>query len=593
MTGQVRFGPFTLNLETADLEGAERTVRLPEQQFQILHMLLKRSGGVVTRDEIRKTLWPNDTIVEFDRSINAAILKLRSALRDPASDSGFIETVARRGYRLLASVDTPVEPLEQEMRPGSGRSGPAGALIGQIVSHYRVLGVLGGGGMGVVYKGEDIKLNRPVALKFLAEDLAKRPPLLARLEHEARTASSLNHANICTIYDIGEHQRMPFIVMEFLEGETLRELIASLSATGREKRRLSLPQLLGIAIQMAEGLEAAHGRGIIHRDIKPANVFVTRSGTVKILDFGLAWQSNVSLRESGKPRVGDPSNRIGGQSSASGTPDYMSPEQVRGEPLDQRSDLFSFGIVLAELFCGEHPFRRNSGTDTVHAIQHEAPQLGGDLPQSVLVLIRRLLSRALDLRYQSIAEVRGDLERIAQILSLSQQVVFAGDIPLIGRENEFAELQRLMLNALSGHGSMVMIGGEPGIGKSHLARALMAEARQQAPWPSWGIATRWKGRHPTGRSPRCWSTSSGWRRERAFAIPWAMTPPRWRGSCRSCATSIPIFPRPSSFLPSSSDGSCSMPSVRSWNGRPASPPWWSCLKTCTGPMSLRCFSCSI
>ena len=208
--------------------------------------------------------------------------------------------------------------------------------------------------MGVVYKGEDVKLNRPVALKFLTEELSRRPSLLHRLEQEARTASSLNHPNICTIYDFGEHQRQPFIVMEFLEGETLRDLIANLSRTSPERRPPSLAQLLGIAIQMAEGLEAAHARGIIHRDIKPANVFVTCSGTVKLLDFGLAWQANVVRREAAAE--GAPA-RAGTQTFTAGTPDYMSPEQIRGEPLDHRSDLFSFGIVLAELFCGAHPFR--------------------------------------------------------------------------------------------------------------------------------------------------------------------------------------------------------------------------------------------
>ena len=497
MTGHVRFGPFTLDLETADLQGADRTVRLPEQQFQILHMLLKRGGGVVTREEIRKRLWPNDTIVEFDRSINAAILKLRSALRDPVSESGFIETVARRGYRLLAPVETPVGLPESEPTTPSGRPSPVSPLIGQVVSHYRVLGVIGGGGMGVVYKGEDVKLNRPVALKFLAEELGRRPSLLQRLEAEARTASSLNHPNICTIYEIGEHERQPFIVMEFLEGENLRELIASLSEDASERRHLTLPQLLGIAIQMAEGLEAAHARGIIHRDIKPANVFVTRSGTVKLLDFGLAWQANVPRRESsgGGRAAGSEESQRG---FTSGTPDYMSPEQLRSEPLDQRSDLFSFGVLLAELFCGGHPFRREVSEETAHAILHDAPRLGGELPQSLVVLIRRLLSRTLDLRYQTIAEVRADLERIAETLALSRQAAAAPEIPLIGRENEFAELQRLLINAIGGRGSMVMIGGEPGIGKSHLTRAILAEARQRGALAIVGHCYEMEGAPPYG-----------------------------------------------------------------------------------------------
>jgi len=401
MPDLVRFGPFALNLETADLQGNGRTIRLPEQQFRILHMLLQREGGVVSRAEIRKKLWPNDTIVEFDRSINAAILKLRSALRETSNDDGYIETVPRRGYRFLVPVersgDPPPEP--SHVPPVNG------PLIGQRVSHYRVLGVLGGGGMGVVYKGEDLRLNRPVALKFLAQELAHRPSTLQRLEREARTASSLNHPNISTIHEIGEHEGQPFIVMEFLEGETLREWINKFHySPDRIKRPLPLAQLLNYTIQIADGLGAAHARGIIHRDIKPANVFVTRTDTVKLLDFGLARQFDDGHSASATTSRPTSAGRI-----TSGTPDYMSPEQAEGAPLDQRSDLFSFGILLAELFSGVHPFRGDSGGTSKADAFSDTPQLSGDLPQGLVVLIRRLLARPLDLRYQSIAEVRVDL----------------------------------------------------------------------------------------------------------------------------------------------------------------------------------------
>jgi serine/threonine protein kinase/tetratricopeptide (TPR) repeat protein len=494
MPGLVCFGPFALNLETADLQGLDRTTRLPEQQFQILQMLLMRAGGVVTREEIRRKLWPNDTIVEFDRSINAAILKLRFALRDPSNETGVIETVARRGYRLLASV----EPFEEKAASGPTASNGHSSIIGQIVSHYRVIGVLGSGGMGVVYKGEDLKLDRPVALKFLTEELARRPSLLQRLEHEARTASSLNHPNICTIYEIGEHERQPFIVMEFLEGETLRELISRISGVANQEKRASmLPKLLGIAIQIADGLAAAHSRGIVHRDIKPANVFVTTSGTVKLLDFGVAWPLNVALLE-GSGSGNAASSTPGAQKFSSGTPDYMSPEQLRHEPLDQRSDLFSFGIILAELFCGSHPFRQESAPGTGDAILRDAPRLGGDLPQALIVLIRRLLSRSMDLRYQTIIQVRADLERLAEALSAARPSATSAEMPLIGREPEFAELKQRLVQALAGHGSMVMVGGEPGIGKSHLARAILSEAKLRGALGIVGHCYEMEGAPPYG-----------------------------------------------------------------------------------------------
>jgi serine/threonine protein kinase/tetratricopeptide (TPR) repeat protein len=476
MPDLIRFGSFVLDPETADLKGKGSTVRLPEQQFQILQMLLRHGGGVVSREEIRRKLWPNDTIVEFDRSINAAILKLRSALRDTSNDDGYIETVPRRGYRFMLPIegkeilaDTPSSPV----RPATDH----GSLIGQRVSHYRVLGVLGGGGMGVVYKGEDLKLNRPVALKFLAEEKANSASTLQRLEKEARTASSLNHPNICTIYEIGEHAGQPFIVMEFLEGETLRELISKLgSSRDREKHPLSARSLLGYAIQIADGLGAAHSRGIIHRDIKPANVFVTTGGIVKILDFGLARhfdsaQSDGNSVSSGKGRPQS------GSKFTSGTPDYMSPEQAEGGKLDQRSDLFSFGVLLAELFGVGQPLSRKDYD--VGALLQDSSHVSGDLPQGLVVLIRRLLAKPLDLRYQSIAEVRVDLDRIALLMDDSQHLASSLEIPLIGREHEFAGLRRRLSEAVAGRGSMVMLGGEPGIGKSHLARALVEEARRR------------------------------------------------------------------------------------------------------------------
>jgi len=483
MTGQARFGPFALSLETSDLESDGGTVRLPEQQFQILLLLLKKSGGVVSREEIRKALWPNDTIVEYDRSINTAILKLRSALKDLGGIDKWIETIPRRGYRLQAQAQMPASETPLPKAESSVTQVRQGSLVGQRVSHYRVLEVLGGGGMSVVYKGEDLKLDRPVALKFLAEELGRQPEILKRLELEARTASSLNHPNICTIYEISEHEKQPFIVMEYLEGETLRSVIERQKISpAADSHPLPLEQLLNYSIQMARGLAAAHSRGIIHRDIKPANVYVTRAGTVKLLDFGVALQSipkaveDASASISSARSLSAPCSMKG---PGSGTYDYMSPEQTTGEQIDQRSDLFSFGVVLAEMFTGVHPFRRENDSYAGPATSLDSPRLSGDLPQNLLVVIRRLLSRSLELRYQSIDEVIADLERISQVLLDGQKANFALEIPLIGREQEFARLKSLLSQSVAGHGSMVMIGGEPGIGKSHLARALVEEARRR------------------------------------------------------------------------------------------------------------------
>jgi serine/threonine protein kinase/Tfp pilus assembly protein PilF len=400
-SNRVKLGDeFELDPRSYELRQAGRPLKLERIPMELLLLLVEHRGQLVSREQIVEKIWGKDVFLDADTSINSAVRKIRQVLKDDPEQPRFVQTVTGRGYRFIA----PVKEVLPQIPVALAESPPSPAdLLGQTISHYRILSKLGSGGMGVVYEAEDVRLGRRVALKFLPEHLTGDQKALQRFRREARTASSLNHPGICTIYEVEERDHQPVIVMELLEGENLKD--------GIRKGAIPIDQLLDISIQVSDALEAAHGKGIIHRDIKPGNIFVVCGGRAKVLDFGLAKMV--------APDQSEPHDEaLTAHGVFPGTTAYMSPEQVRGEEIDTRSDLFSLGVVMYEMATGQRPFAGKNRVLIMNAIQNEQPlfpsRVNSALPVGLDDIILRTLEKDREKRYQHAADLCFELKQFKQ-----------------------------------------------------------------------------------------------------------------------------------------------------------------------------------
>jgi len=410
---RVRVGAFELDLDTGELSGNGPTIQLAEKPLRILIALAESGGQLVTRDALQERLWPNDTIVDFEHGINTAIKLLRKTLGDSAEAPQYIETIPRRGYRLMVPVQR-IRPAIAEAAPSPGLNLQSNSNVlpedteesirwtrrltpGTKLDAYEIIDRLGAGSMGEVYRARDLALKREVALKILPSYVSRDPEALSRFQQEARAAAALDHPNILAVHQLGVFQNAPYLVSELLVGESLRQKL--------QRGPVPVRKAIEYAVQIAHGLAAAHDKGIVHRDLKPENILITKEGRVKILDFGLAKLISPQIDDRG-----DASSltHLTTPGIIMGTVGYMSPEQVRGQVVDQRSDLFSFGAILHEMLSGKRTFLGETAAETMNAILHEEPaDLSADsnIPAALGRIVGHCLEKSPADRFQSAHDI--------------------------------------------------------------------------------------------------------------------------------------------------------------------------------------------